>query len=39
MEAEDAVSEIESDLERLAEWDERFSAKLEDPGFVPPPEE
>ncbi|HOZ01925.1 MAG TPA: portal protein [Candidatus Syntrophosphaera sp.] len=30
--------EIESDLERLAEWDERFSAKFEDPGFMPPEE-
>ena len=30
--------EIEKDLERLAEWDERFSAKFEDPGLTPPEE-
>ena len=36
LDPQEANSEIESDLERLAEWDERFSAKLDDPGFVPP---
>lgn len=30
--------EIETDLQRLAEWDERFAAKFEDPGFMPPEE-
>jgi len=39
MDPQEVNAEIEADQQRLAEWDEKYSANpFEDPGFVPPKE-